>query len=71
MDKLLCAIYVGIDSVRENGAVTYTSLGKHIFGEANNTRISHRVKKVQDLLDRTGIAYETPADMQHMLWWNS
>ena len=68
-DKVLYTISVGIDAVREKGEVNYTNPGKHIFGEAENNRISPRVKTVQALFDRAGIAYETPPDMIRMLWW--
>jgi 2-dehydropantoate 2-reductase len=68
-DKILYAISVGIDAVRENGVVNYSNPGKHIFGDANNTHISERVKSVQNLFDRAGIHYETPVDMIRMLWW--
>ena len=69
MGKLLYTISVGIDAVRENGETNYTNPGKHIFGEADNSHISPRVKRVQGLFNRAGIAYETPPDMLRMLWW--
>ena len=68
-DKVLYAISVGIDAVREGGAVNYANPGKHIFGAADNHVVSTRVKTVQSLFDRAGIAYETPPDMIRMLWW--
>ncbi|MBW1814784.1 MAG: NAD(P)-binding domain-containing protein, partial [Deltaproteobacteria bacterium] len=33
MDKVLYAISVGIDAVRQENEITYTNPGKHIFGE--------------------------------------
>lgn len=69
MDKVLYCISVGIDALRQNGAVTYTKVGKHYFGEAQNTRITPRVRRVQIALERAGIPYETPPDMLRMLWW--
>jgi len=69
MNRVLYTISVGIDAVRESGEVVYTNPGKQIFGEADNTQISQRVKKVQDLFLRAGIPYETPPDMIHTLWW--
>src|SRR5512133_677647 len=33
-DRVLYAISVGIDAVREGNKITYTKPGKHIFGEA-------------------------------------
>lgn len=70
MDKLLYSVVVGIDAVRQNGgAVTYTKIGKVIFGEAHNNQISPRVQAVQTAFDRAGIAYETPVDMLRAMWW--
>jgi len=69
MDKVLYAISVAIDAVREGNEVIFTKPGKHYFGEATNTRLSRRVLRVQEAFDRAGIAYETPEDMIRMLWW--
>jgi 2-dehydropantoate 2-reductase len=69
MDKVLYAIAVGIDALRQGNRITYSKSGKLFFGEATNARISQRVQRVQDALDRAGIAAETPPDMIRMLWW--
>lgn len=69
MDRLLYAVSVAIDAVREGNQVRYSKPGKHYFGEAENTQISPRVQRVQVAFDRAGIAYETPVDMIRMLWW--
>jgi len=69
MDKLLYAVSVAVDAVREGNQVTYSNPGKHYFGEADNTTISPRVQRVQAAFERAGIAYETPVDMMRMLWW--
>lgn len=69
MDKVLYAIAVGIDAVRQGNQVTFTKPGKLYFGEANNTPIGPRVRRVQAILDRAGIVHETPPDMIRMLWW--
>ena len=69
MDKMLYAVSVGIDGVREENRITYTKPGKCYFGEAVNTHVSQRVLRVQEVFDRAGIAYETVPDMIRMLWW--
>jgi 2-dehydropantoate 2-reductase len=69
MDKMLYAISVAIDAVRQGNQITYTKPGKHYFGEASNTRLSRRVLGVQEAFDRAGIVYETPEDMIRMMWW--
>jgi len=69
MDKVLYAISVGIDALRQGNQVTYTRPGKHYFGEANNAQLSQRVLRVQDAFERAGITHETPEDMIRIMWW--
>ena len=69
MDKLLYAVAVGIDALRDSTSVIYTTQGKLFFGEADNRILTDRVKRVQELFDRAGIVYETPEDMIRILWW--
>lgn len=69
MDKLLYAISLGIDAVREGNRITYTKLGRIIFGEAKNSAFSPRVQRVQAAFQKAQIACETPVDMMRMLWW--
>ena len=68
-DKVLYAVAVGIDALREGNRVSYTKQGKLFFGEARNPVLSERVKRVQEIFDRAGIVYETPEDMRRILWW--
>ena len=69
MDKMLYAVSVAIDALRQGNQITYTKPGKHYFGEADNTHLSQRVLRVQEAFDRAGIVYETPEDMIRMMWW--
>jgi 2-dehydropantoate 2-reductase len=69
MDKVLYTVAVGIDAVREGNRVTHTKPGTLYFGEATNDPPSERVRRVGALLDRAGIAHETPPDMIRTLWW--
>jgi len=69
MDKMLYAVSIAIDAVRQGNQITYTNPGKHYFGEASNTHISQRVLRVQEAFDNAGIVYETPEDMIRMMWW--
>lgn len=69
MDHVLYCIAVGMDAVRDDTQVTYAHLGKLCFGEALNPSISPRVQRVQAILERAGIVYETPPDMIRLLWW--
>ncbi len=69
MDKILYAIAVGIDALREGNSVTYTISGKIYFGEADNSVPSVRVLRVKEAFDRAGVVTEIPADMMRSLWW--
>jgi 2-dehydropantoate 2-reductase len=68
-ERVLYAISVGIDAVREGNHITYTKAGKHIFGEAKNKTLSPNVLRVQQAFTAAGIQFETPLDMLRMLWW--
>ena len=48
MEKVLYAISVGIDALREENRVNYARQGKIFFGEAQNTILTERVKRVQE-----------------------
>jgi 2-dehydropantoate 2-reductase len=69
MDKLLYATSVGIDAQREGNRINYTNQGRIFFGEDKNPVLTDRVKRVQALFDKAGIAYVTPPDMIRTLWW--
>jgi 2-dehydropantoate 2-reductase len=69
MEKVLYAIVVGIDALRVGNKVNYLNQGKTFFGEAQNTILTERVKRVQELFDKMGINYETPPDMIRNIWW--
>jgi 2-dehydropantoate 2-reductase len=69
MDKVLYAISVGIDAIREGNQVTYTNQGKIFFGEPRNEVLSEKVLRVKNLFDQAGIICEVPEDMIRMLWW--
>jgi 2-dehydropantoate 2-reductase len=69
MEKVLYAVVVGIDALRQGNVVTFSKQGKLFFGEAVNRMPSDRVRTVQSLFHRAAIAYETPHDMIRALWW--
>jgi len=69
MDKILYAIVVGIDAVRDGNVVTFSKQGKLFFGEAVNQTLTERVKSLHSLFQKAGIIYETPEDMIRTLWW--
>ncbi len=69
MDKMLYAVSVAIDAVRQGNQITYSKPRKHYFGEPVNTSLSRRVIRVQEAFDKAGIVYETPEDMIRIMWW--
>ena len=69
MEKVLYAIAIGIDAVRQENRITFTNPGRILFGEACNAELTPRVRRVGVALDQAGIAHETPADMIRTLWW--
>ena len=69
MEKLLYAVSVGIDALREGNQVTYGNPGVLYFGEAENADPSPQVRRVQAALDQAVIPYEIPVDMMRILWW--
>jgi 2-dehydropantoate 2-reductase len=69
MEKVLYAIVVGIDALRVGNKVNYVNQGKIFFGEAQNTILTERVKRVQMFFNKMGINYETPSDMIRSIWW--
>jgi hypothetical protein len=69
MDKLVYAIIVGIDALRDGNRVRYTRPGTIFFGQAHNAQANERVLEVQAALEKAAIPSEIPLDMIRMLWW--
>jgi 2-dehydropantoate 2-reductase len=69
LDRVLYGVSVGIDPLRHGNRVTYTTTGKHYFGQATNRPPSERVRRVQAAFARAGLVCESPPDMIRVLWW--
>jgi 2-dehydropantoate 2-reductase len=69
MDKVLLAISVGIDALRDGNRISYSNPGKLLFGEACNGEATPRVRRLQEIFTRAGIPHDTPEDMRRTLWW--
>ena len=69
MDKVLLAIAVGIDALRDGNRIAYSNPGKLLFGEARNGKATPRVRQLQEVFNRAGIPHDTPGDMRRALWW--
>ena len=69
MDKLVYAIAVGIDAVRENDRFTFANPGKIVFGPLGDGGIGPRLEAIQEALNRAGIPNEIPVDIMQAMWW--
>ena len=69
MDKMVFAIAVGIDAVREENRFQYANRGKVIFGVLPHDAGDHRLACLKAAFDQAGIPNEISSDMVRMLWW--
>jgi len=69
MEKMVYAIAVGIDAVREGNTFSYARPGKIIFGEGPQKGDGSRVAALQEALTRAAIPHEVPADIMFIMWW--
>jgi len=70
MSHPLLSITFGVDSVRRDNEITYSSLGTMSFGEkVNAAPYTEQVRWVARLFDSAGLLYDIPADMVKQLWW--
>jgi 2-dehydropantoate 2-reductase len=69
MGKMVYAIAVGIDAVREADQFTYARPGRIIFGEGPHKVGSNRLNRLRDALTRAAIPCEIPEDMLRIMWW--
>jgi len=70
-EKVLYAMILGIDAVREGNATRFSSTGKIHFGDAANIQgaWSERVMRIAAFFDHTGVAYVVPGNMVRSLWY--
>lgn len=66
--EALYGFFLGHASIRQGTRVCHDGVGKLYFGNAENYHISPGVKRIGELFDRAGIAYEIPGDMKSALW---
>jgi len=69
MERVVYAVNLGIDAVREGNAVRYTTPGTVYFGEAKNPTMTRRVELLHGLFERAGIPHAVPPDMIRTLWF--
>jgi 2-dehydropantoate 2-reductase len=69
MDKMVYAIAVGIDAVREGNRFFYANRGKIIFGDLPHDSGNPQLNRVKTALDLAGIPNELSENMERVLWW--
>ncbi|MFO2549871.1 ketopantoate reductase family protein [Alicyclobacillus cycloheptanicus] len=74
-DRVLHAMCVAIDAVRDGRTVTFSNIGRICFGDAQSSPLPegaplpNAVERVRDLFERAHIPYEIPADIRRSMWW--
>ena len=68
LDKMVNAIAVGIDAVREEDRFQYANRGKIIFGVLPHADGDHRLDSLKAALDQAGIPNELSENMDRVLW---
>ncbi|MCG6892623.1 MAG: ketopantoate reductase family protein [Desulfobacteraceae bacterium] len=69
-EKVLPAVALGMDALREKGNVVFTRAGRILFGPpAGRENPSSAVGRVQRAFDRADIDWEVPSDIHRALWW--
>jgi 2-dehydropantoate 2-reductase len=69
MDKMVYAIAVGIDAMRDGDRFTYANPGKIVFGPVGDEGHGPPLAPIQEALNRAGIPNEIPVDMMRAMWW--
>jgi 2-dehydropantoate 2-reductase len=70
-EKVLYAMILGIDAVREGNSTRFSGTGKIHFGDASNVpgSWSDRVSSVARFFQRTGVSHVVPENMIRSLWY--
>lgn len=68
-ENVLLSIAMNLDARREENRIYHTRPPLLIFGEVNNLKLSLKVQAVQEILNKAGISYQTPEDMNRTMWW--
>lgn len=67
--RVLLCVAAAMDARRDGHRVTYRQAGRLTFGPARAGESAGRVAAVQAALDQAGLAWSTPGDMRHAMWW--
>jgi 2-dehydropantoate 2-reductase len=69
MDKLVYAVAVGIDAMREGDRFSFAHPGKIIFGSSAENTSGPGLERIKEALSRAGIDNEVPKDIMRAMWW--
>jgi len=69
MDKMVYAIAIGIDAVKEGDCFTYARPGNIIFGREPQKEDDGRVTGLHYALSRAAIPHEVSEDIMRIMWW--
>lgn len=67
-EKIVHAIAVAIDAVRDGGRTTYSYPGKIIFGQTPGGADSERLELLREALIRANIPFEISKDIMRSIW---
>lgn len=68
MKHLLHSYAVGMDAVRKDTDLSYSNIGKIVFGDKNNGHESGHVLALKNLLERANIPFVIPVNIKKALW---
>jgi 2-dehydropantoate 2-reductase len=69
MEKMLYSFCVGTDAVREGADISYTNIGRVVFGDKDRPAVSEKVNAVKAYFDLVKLPYTVPEDIMRELWW--
>ncbi|MGI5952054.1 MAG: ketopantoate reductase family protein, partial [Brooklawnia sp.] len=69
--QVLLCVALGMDAERNGPEISFRQPGRLLVGESRNDPSSPgpAVRRVQQALDRAGLTWQTPADMDYQIWW--
>ncbi|WP_338452368.1 ketopantoate reductase family protein [Niallia oryzisoli] len=67
-EHILYSMSVEIDAVRTFNEVRFTTRGRIVYGEMENS-LSEDVLAVKELFEKVGIDYEISRNISHTMWW--
>lgn len=67
--KILISVPLGMDAVRDGNATVFTNEGKLLFGHFDDSTSENDMQRLKELFRECRIAWETPSDIRHVMWF--